>query len=142
LHSLATFDGDIASKFVIRQYNCLFAFTSMGAHIDTSVNDRHGPHLFKICGQVYHCIGSLLPEDGSTPQFLQLYIYDSGREIQNSLKCLDPAKEPIETLDPRVVEELMMMLDQHNPFAKKIRMARDRLADYEQEEFIIRIVGA
>jgi hypothetical protein len=123
LHSLTTFDGDIASKFVIRQYNCLFAFTSMGAHIDTSVNDRHGPHLFKICGQVYHCIGSLLPEDGSTPQFLQLYIYDSGREIQNSLKCLDPAKEPIETLDPRVVEELMMMLDQHNPFAKKIRMA-------------------
>jgi hypothetical protein len=36
----------------------------------------------------------------------------------------------------------MMMLDQHNPFTKKFRMARDRLADYEQEEFIIRIVGA
>jgi hypothetical protein len=38
LHSLATFDGGIASKnFIknIRQYNCLFAFTLMGAHIDT-----------------------------------------------------------------------------------------------------------
>ncbi|KAL5652664.1 hypothetical protein ACJX0J_038122, partial [Zea mays] len=26
-----------------RQYNCLFAFTSMGAHIDRSLNDGRGP---------------------------------------------------------------------------------------------------
>jgi hypothetical protein len=32
----------------IRQYNCLFAFTSMGAQIDNSVNDGRGPPLFKI----------------------------------------------------------------------------------------------
>jgi hypothetical protein len=62
LHSLATFTGDAASNFFIRnirQYNCLFAFTSMGAHIDTSVNDERGPPLFKICGQVHHRVGSL-----------------------------------------------------------------------------------
>jgi hypothetical protein len=106
------------------------------------VNDGHGPPLFKICGQVHHRVGSLLPQDGPTPQFLQLYIYDTGNEIQNRLRCLDPRKEPIESLDPVVVQQLMTMLDQHNPFARKFRMARDRLSDYEQEEFIIRIVGA
>jgi hypothetical protein len=59
LASLARFYGDSASrKFIrsIRQYNCLFAFTSMGACIDNSVNDGHGPPLFKICGQVHHRI--------------------------------------------------------------------------------------
>jgi hypothetical protein len=69
------FDGDTTLKrFIIsmRQYNCLFAFTSMGAQIDNSVNDGHGPTLFKICGQVHHWIGSLLPPDGSSTKFIQL----------------------------------------------------------------------
>jgi hypothetical protein len=114
----------------------------MGAHIDTSVNDERGPPLFKICGQVHHRIGSLLPSDGSAPQFLQLYIYDTGNEIQNRLRCLDPNKEPVETLDPTIVKDLIKMLDLHNPFSKKFRMARDWLADYENEDFIIRIIGA
>ena len=88
LATLARFNGDLASKrFIrnIRQYNCLFAFTSMGAQIDNSVNDGRGPPLFKICGQVHHRIGSLLPIDGSPPQFLQLYIYDTANEIDNRL---------------------------------------------------------
>ncbi|AQK98882.1 Helicase [Zea mays] len=50
LLSLARFDGDVVSKTFmqnIRQYNCLFAFTSMGAHIDRSLNDGRGPPVFK-----------------------------------------------------------------------------------------------
>lgn len=37
LHSLVRFDGDARCQHFmknIRQYNCLSAFTSMGAHID------------------------------------------------------------------------------------------------------------
>jgi hypothetical protein len=113
----------------------------MGAHIDTLVNDGRSPPLFKIRGQVHHRVGSLLPEDGQTLQFLHLYIYDTGNEIQNRLRCLDPGKEHVESLDPIVVEQLMTMLDQRNPFARKFRMAQDRLTNYEQEKFIIRIVG-
>jgi hypothetical protein len=123
LASLAKFTRDPTSrKFIrsIRQYNCLFAFTSMGAHIDNSVNDGRAPPLFKICGQVHHRIGSLLPVDES-PQYLQLYIYDTANEIQNILKCLDHSNTPIETLDPLIIEELIKMLDEHNPFAKKIQ---------------------
>jgi hypothetical protein len=88
LSTLARFDGDHTSKkFIknIRQYNCLFAFTSMGAQIDKSVNDGRGPPLFKICGQVYHRVGSLLPPDGSPPKFIQLYIYDTANEVQNRI---------------------------------------------------------
>jgi hypothetical protein len=60
----------------------------MGAHIDNSVNDGRGPPLFKICGQVHHRIGSLLPPDGSSPKFIQLYIYDTANEVQNRMNCL------------------------------------------------------
>lgn len=75
LASLARFDGGSTSNKSmrnIRQYNCLFAFTSMGANIDHTMNDRWGPPVFKICGQIHHRIGSLLPPDGSPPKFIQL----------------------------------------------------------------------
>jgi hypothetical protein len=51
--SVACFDGDATTRrFMqnIRQYNCLFAFTSMGARVDNSINDGRGPPIFKISG--------------------------------------------------------------------------------------------
>jgi hypothetical protein len=144
LSSLARFDGDTTSKKIIRnirQYNCLFAFTSMGAQIDNSVNDGHGPPLFKICGHVHHRIGSLLPPDGSSPKFIQLYIYDTANEIQNRMNSLGNDDRNDGGLDLVVVNGLIKMLDDHNPFAKKFRMVRDRLADKESEDFIIRLIG-
>jgi hypothetical protein len=88
LATLARFDSDVATrKFMqnIRQYNCLFAFTSMGARVDNSVNDGCGPPVFKISGQVHHRICSLLPLNDETPKFLQLYIYDTSNEVRNRL---------------------------------------------------------
>lgn len=145
LASLARFDGDARCKqFLknIRQYNCLFAFTSMGANIDRSMNDGRGPPVFKISGQVHHRIGSLLLEDGTSPKFLQLYIYDTANEVRNRLHALNPDERPSEPLDPLLVESLLKMLDDHNPLAKQFRLARDRLAENGDEEFIVRIIGA
>jgi hypothetical protein len=53
----------------------MFAFTSMGADIDRHINDRGGPHVFKMSGQSYHRIGSLLPNRGADPKFVELYIH-------------------------------------------------------------------
>ncbi|WVZ99087.1 hypothetical protein U9M48_044437, partial [Paspalum notatum var. saurae] len=145
LASLATFDGGPRSKkFMkhIREYNCLFAFTSMGTNIDRSINDGRGPPIFKISGQVHHRIGSMLPADGGPPKFIQLYIYDTAHEIQNRLTAIGSVDRPRDDLAPKNVEALAQMLDLHNPFAKKFRLARDRLADHGDENFVIRIVGA
>jgi hypothetical protein len=144
LASLARYDGDASSKkFLrsIRQYNCLFAFTSMGANIDHSVNDGRGPPVFKISGQIHHRIGSLLPPDGGRPKFIQLYIYDTANEIQNRIKSLQFDDIEANDLDPAVVDSLRAMLDTHNPLAQQFRMARDRLAYEETEDFVVRIVG-
>ena len=114
----------------------------MGANIDRSVNDGRGPPVFKISGQVHHRIGSLLPPDGSPPKFLQLYIYDTANEVSNRLKALHSDDGSASSLDPSIIQNLTAMLDQHNPFAKKFRMARDRLEQNCDDEFVIRIVGA
>jgi hypothetical protein len=40
-----------------------------------SVNNGNDPPVFKISGQVYHRIGSLLPAFNALPKFGQLYMY-------------------------------------------------------------------
>lgn len=68
----------------IRTYNMMFSFTSLGGHTDT-LTDGQGPPVFRIFGQNYHRIGSLLPPLGSSPKFSQLYIYDTENEESNRL---------------------------------------------------------
>lgn len=100
--SLARFDGDSrCRKFLknIRPYNCLFAFTSMGANIDRSMNDGRGPPAFKISGQVHHRIGSLLPDSGQRLKFIQLYIYDTANEVRNRIRALHPDERPSDPLE-------------------------------------------
>ncbi|KAL3655874.1 hypothetical protein CASFOL_000270 [Castilleja foliolosa] len=67
----------------IRSYNSMFCFTSMGGKIDHDINKGSGPRIFRLHGQNYHSIGSLLPEDGTTPKFAQMYIYDTENEISH-----------------------------------------------------------
>jgi hypothetical protein len=55
----------------------MFAMTSMGANVIDSVNDGHGPYVFKISGQVCHRIGSLIPSHGARPKYAQLYLFDT-----------------------------------------------------------------
>ena len=59
----------------IRQYNSLFAFTSMGGNIDKKINKGEGPYVFRVNGQVHHRIGSLLPSPNKIPKFAELYIF-------------------------------------------------------------------
>lgn len=104
LADLLHFDGDRrAKRFVskIRQYNCLFSFTSMGANIDRSINQSYGPNIFKIQGAVCHRMGSLLPAKSDAPgsvggknppKFAELYIYDTTNEVSNRISAINPDK--------------------------------------------------
>jgi hypothetical protein len=55
----------------------------MGGKVDSSINRGNAPFVFRLSGENYHCIGSLLPPDGSEPKFSQLYIYDTDNEVAN-----------------------------------------------------------
>lgn len=72
----------------IRAYNMMFSFTSMGGKVDSKVNQGNGPYCFRISGQNFHRLGSLVPTDGETPKFSQLYIYDTSNEIENRMSAV------------------------------------------------------
>lgn len=83
------FDGDAQQALFAahKAVQLLFAFTSMGANIDNSLNRGGGPYVFKINGQVHHRIGSLLPSEETPLKFSQLYIYyDTQNEIENRMR--------------------------------------------------------
>jgi hypothetical protein len=84
LHYLYFGTDNQSKKFLenIRRYNNALAFTSVGQdaykrlQTDNSVNDGHGPCLYKIKGELHHVTGTLLPSPGQTPMYSQLYIHD------------------------------------------------------------------
>lgn len=132
LHDMLRYDGGPRCRaFIrkIRQYNCLFAFTSMGATVDRSVNDGNGPNIYKISGQVHHRIGTLVPEQGVPPKFAELYIYDTQNEVTNRIGALNKDDRTQGNVDPLVVQGLMNMLDACNPLVKTFRLARERLQE-------------
>ncbi|XP_004306651.1 PREDICTED: uncharacterized protein LOC101307332 [Fragaria vesca subsp. vesca] len=109
----------------IRVYNSMFAFTSMGADIVKDINKNgSGPYVFKICGQVYHLMGSVLPLDGKPPKFAQLYVYDTKNEISNRINALNPNKK--QRIDPHIVSGLIQMFDEINELTKLFRSIRDK----------------
>jgi hypothetical protein len=144
LYELLRFDGDLrAKKFIekIRQYNCLFAFTSMGATIDRSVNNGRGPNVFKICGAVCHRIGALLPEGTKTPKYAELYIYHGGDEVENRIQALNKDDRIEGALDKIIVEGLQEMLNVNNSLVKKFRIAKEILKENEFADIAIRIIA-
>ncbi|KAL6536441.1 hypothetical protein OROGR_013013 [Orobanche gracilis] len=80
----------ISNHFIknIRSYNSIFSFTSLGGKIDNTPNMGTSPPIFKLHGQNYHLIGSLMPTEDQTPKFAQLYIYDTENEVANRINSV------------------------------------------------------
>jgi len=105
----------------IRMYNSVLAFTSLGAKVDESVTGGLGPYSFRIQGELYHKIGSLCLAEGQRPQFSQLYIHDTKHERQNHHAVMP-------SLDPMMLDWLLTMMYNINPYVEVFKMARDMMA--------------
>ncbi|CAN6348259.1 unnamed protein product [Urochloa humidicola] len=138
-------NGDILSKYFlksIRSYNSMFAFTSLGAKIDMSINKGPGPYVFKINGQVHHRIGSLLPDEGKSPVYAQLYIFDTENEVENRISIFDRDRDCDNgsEVDRVIVEGLVRMFDETNELVKSFRAARDLLAQSHCQPLRLRLL--
>ncbi|PWA56652.1 hypothetical protein CTI12_AA419060 [Artemisia annua] len=123
----------------IRAYNQMFAMTSFGANIDDSINTGRGPYVFRVSGQIYHCIGGLCPMGNETPRFLQLYIYDTDNEVANRLSHFRGDQR--RSLREDIVEGLIHFLDRHNALVQLFRTARDKMQDSDIPNFHVRFFG-
>ncbi|KAK9071760.1 hypothetical protein SSX86_008189 [Deinandra increscens subsp. villosa] len=114
----------------------------MGGKIDSTINKGNGPYVFRLSGQNYHNIGSLLPVEGSNPKFAQLYIHDTDNEVANRqaiYRNKPGSTSPL--LDSQIIEELKAMLDSTNELVKCYRMVRDRFNDAPVPNIRLRLVG-
>ncbi|KAF8996487.1 hypothetical protein BDQ17DRAFT_1514095, partial [Cyathus striatus] len=80
LYSLLTNNNNDSIFFRehIWQYNCAFAFTSVGfpsEHEDRNINDGNCYPIFRLCGEIHHYSGSL-NANGELPRYAQLYVID------------------------------------------------------------------
>ncbi|CAH1433231.1 unnamed protein product [Lactuca virosa] len=139
---------DSKSKYFmknIRRYNSVFSFTSMGGKVDSSINRGNASYIFRLSGQNYHSIGSLLPSNGCQPRFSQLYIYDTENETSNRQKCLWGSNHPSTSTDDstniQIIEDLKLMLDSNNELVKCYRMVRDVFNSNPHADLKLRIIG-
>ncbi|KAL3654728.1 hypothetical protein CASFOL_001463 [Castilleja foliolosa] len=99
--------------------------------IDHDVNKGSGPPIFRMHGQNYHLIGSLLPENGASPMFAQMYIFDTENEVSNTKN----------SVSEEIIDGLKIMLDENNKLVKTFRMAKDRILENGDANVRARLIG-
>nr|DAD25034.1 TPA_asm: hypothetical protein HUJ06_026498 [Nelumbo nucifera] len=115
------------SKFneLIRVYNSMCSFTSMGGKIDYQLiqgRELAYWYLSKENAQSLHSYIYIYIYIYII--YIYIYIYDTEHEIANSLSSIHNDQIGAE-LDPNIVHDIQMMLNQINPYAKFFRSARD-----------------
>ncbi|XP_047267573.1 ATP-dependent DNA helicase PIF1-like [Capsicum annuum] len=112
----------------------------MGGKVDASINQTRGPRIFRLFGQNYHQIGSLLPPEGSTPKFAQLYIYDTENEVSNRINAVSRGQDA-NKLHVEIITDLKQMLDDNNVLAKTFRMVRERFQENDCSNVKLKLIG-
>lgn len=120
LYDLLT-GGDEKSKEFrshVRSYNNIFAMTSIGCN---EIREGYMP-TFKIQGQLYHRIGSILPPTHDSPKFLQIYfVGQSGEEARIR-------KTVMGIVDANLVMQIQGLMHTHNKYVKQFKTAYDKIA--------------
>ena len=88
--------------------------TSFGAN---EIVERGFMPTFKVQGQVYHLIGSVLPQQGQDHKFLQIYFMGNA-ENERQRRC-----SMNENLKESVVMDLQVMLHENNLLSKSFMYA-------------------
>ncbi|XP_074106305.1 uncharacterized protein LOC141532045 [Cotesia typhae] len=130
LHSLLTHQHPMSEHFLcnVLKYNGCFQMTSFGAKI---VREHNFKTTFKVQGQVYHRIGSLIVEPDQKPAFLQLYfVGDDDRE--RDIRC-----GLYRGNNSELIHQLQVMLHEHNRYILDIQAAIDSVPKDPKEFKIV-----
>ena len=130
LKSLLTGQHEFSKHFLgkIRCYNSAFQMTSFGAK---EIKEGNFMPTFKILGQVYHRIGSLLPVENEKSKFLQIYfISDYEDQVNTRL-----SHTGITNLNRNLITNLQNMLQAHNSYVRDFKAALQSLPTGNEDNF-------
>ena len=100
----------------IRKYNCAFQMTSFGCN-ETTMSGFNPS--FRIQGQVYHLIGTIVPTAGESPKFAQIYFIDN-RESEVAARCAI-----VDGLRPGIVSSINELLIDNNHYVEVFKLAKE-----------------
>ncbi|GKA22626.1 hypothetical protein Tco_0708588 [Tanacetum coccineum] len=136
----------------------MFSFTSMDGKIDNAIN-RHGrgPFVFRLRGQNYHKIGTLLPQESKPPK-LHNCIFDADNEVENKASAIrnissfslliysssmsgsvGPSNER-HPIDTKIIGDVRDIMNGCNKLVETFRMARDRYKEKTEQSIKIKII--
>ncbi|CAN7030694.1 unnamed protein product, partial [Brassica oleracea var. botrytis] len=130
----------------LRALNMLFSFTSLGGKVDRSIPNGVGPKTFTLQGENYHLMGSMKPDLGDSAKFTQLDINDIESEVDDRDSVMskyntEADKVKNQAMRKQIIEDIIKVLDDVNPYVKQFRQARERLSMEPNEKFRMRIVS-
>ncbi|CAN7029443.1 unnamed protein product, partial [Brassica rapa subsp. trilocularis] len=130
----------------LRALNMLFSFTSLGGKVDRSIPNGVGPKTFTMQGENYHLMGSMKPDVGDSAKFSQLYIVDIETEVDDRDSVMskyntEADKSKKQAVRKQIIEDIIKVLDEVNPYVNQFRQARERLSMAPDEKFHMRIVS-
>ena len=106
----------------MRKYNCAFQMTSFGCN-EVSMSGFNPS--FRIQDQVYHLIGSIVPTEGESPKFAQIYfIDDQESEIATRTAIVDG-------LRPDIIRGVNQLLHDSNHYVEVFKVAKDIFEYYK-----------
>jgi len=96
---------------------------SLGVRLDERLlgSGRAGPYCFSIQGSLYHRIGSLIPDEGSNPQYAQIYFFDT-----DFSKQLERRSSIFTDLDRIVIAGIQNALNETHPYIQVLKCAREK----------------
>ena len=100
----------------IRKYNSVFHMTSFGCN---EVSMAGFNPSFRIQGQVYHLIGSIIPTQGESPKFAQIYfIGNENLEVATRSAIMDGLK-------PDIIRGINRLLHENNRYVEMFKVAKE-----------------
>jgi hypothetical protein len=106
----------------IRAYNTAMSFTSHGAHVVQPPNT--GPYSYRLHGESYHLIGSILPQPAGSPAFAQIYFHDSAN-AQLEMRMAFARRGGLR-IEANLLRSLQAILLLNNPFALQFKQIGDQ----------------
>ncbi|EGF97377.1 uncharacterized protein MELLADRAFT_70042 [Melampsora larici-populina 98AG31] len=112
-------EGSAKYRDNIQSYNNALSFTSLGAHIDKSVNGQRGMRVFRINGALVHNIDGLQPREGHEAGHAQIYVIGGGdrAEAQHRRNVANNQE-----LDLDILQQFQDYFYKINPFAHEVAM--------------------